>query len=122
VGGTTKFEGTTLLEVLTLEEQLGTDLLIDGAASEDRGAVNGLSDVLECLVNGFKVRALIHFIARTMHKFSTATTKSSGVRCAPPLLHSVGLLNVLQRVRLRGPRSRASSGRRFRRFVTRTYA
>ena len=29
-----------------------------------------------------------------MHKFSTATTKSSGVRCAPPVLRSVGLLNV----------------------------
>ncbi len=34
-----------------------------------------------------------------MHKFSTAPTKSSGV----PALHSVGLLNVLQRVRLRWP-------------------
>ena len=41
--------------------------------------------------------------ARNMHKFSTAATKSSGVRCAPPALHSVGLLNVLQRVRLWGP-------------------
>jgi hypothetical protein len=39
-----------------------------------------------------------------------------------PALHSVGLLNVLQRVRLRGPLSRALSGRRFRRFVTGTYA
>ncbi len=29
-----------------------------------------------------------------MHKFSTAPTKSSAVRCAPPALHSVGLLNV----------------------------
>ena len=38
-----------------------------------------------------------------MHKFFTAPTKSSGVRCAPPVLRSVALLNVLQRVRLRGP-------------------
>jgi len=29
-----------------------------------------------------------------MHKFSTAAPKSPGVRCAPPALHSVGLLNV----------------------------
>jgi len=29
-----------------------------------------------------------------MHKSSTASTKSSGVRCAPPALHSVGLLNL----------------------------
>ncbi len=29
-----------------------------------------------------------------MRKFSAAATKSSGVRCAPPVLHSVGLLNV----------------------------
>ncbi len=57
-----------------------------------------------------------------MQKFSTAVPKSSGVRCAPTVLHSVGLLNVLQRVRLRGPQSRvggtrlrvAHSGRRFR--------
>ena len=56
--------------------------------------------------------------ARTMHKFSTAAMKSSAL----PVLHSVGLLNVLQRVRLRGPLSRALSVRRFRRFVTRTYA
>ncbi len=41
------------------------------------------------------------FPARTMHKFFTAATKSSGVLCAPPALYSVGLLNVLQRVRLR---------------------
>ena len=34
------------------------------------------------------------FLARTMHKFSTAATKSSGVLCAPTTLHSVGLLNV----------------------------
>jgi len=33
-------------------------------------------------------------VARIMHKFSTAATKSSGVRCAPPVLRSVGLLNV----------------------------
>jgi len=67
-----------------------------------------------------------------MHKFSTAATKSSIVLCAPTALHdpqagAPGLLNVLQRVRLRGPTrkrvpSRVLSGRRFRRFVTRTYA
>ena len=39
-----------------------------------------------------------------------------------PAFRSVGLLNVLQRVRLRGPLSRALTDRRFRRFVTRTYA
>ena len=33
-------------------------------------------------------------LARIMHKFSTAPTKSSVVLCAPPALHSVGLLNV----------------------------
>ena len=44
-----------------------------------------------------------------------------------PALRSVGLLNVLQVVRLRGPTrkrgplSQALSGRRFPRFVTRTY-
>ena len=43
-----------------------------------------------------------HTLARTMHKFSTAATKSSDVLYAPTALHSVGLLNVLQRVRLRG--------------------
>ncbi len=58
-----------------------------------------------------------------MHKFSTAATKSSAL----PVLHSVGLLSVLQRVRLRGPTRKrvppcALSDRRFRRFVTRTYA
>ncbi len=53
-----------------------------------------------------------------MQKFSTAAPKSSAL----PVLHSVGLLNVLQRVRLRGPLSCAFSGRPFRRFVTRTYA
>ena len=49
-----------------------------------------------------------------MHKFSTAVPKSSGVRCAPTVLHSVGLLNVLQGVRLRGPtiaRGATHSGR-----------
>ena len=58
--------------------------------------------------------------ARTMHKFSTAATKSSTL----PVLRSVGLLNVLQRVRLRWPpsaRGATHSGQRFRRFVTRTY-
>ena len=40
------------------------------------------------------------YIARTTHKFSTAATQSSDLTA----LHSVGLLNVLQRVRLRGPR------------------
>ncbi len=34
-----------------------------------------------------------------MHKFSTAVPKSSALT----VLHSVGLLNVLQGVRLRGP-------------------
>jgi len=53
-----------------------------------------------------------------MRKFSTAAPKSSALTA----LHSVGLLNVLQRVRLRGPLSRALPGRRFRRFVTKTYA
>jgi len=47
-----------------------------------------------------------------MHKFSTAATKSSGVLhrlCDPqagtpdPQAGTPGLLNVLQRVRLRGP-------------------
>ena len=43
-----------------------------------------------------------------------------------PAFLSVGLLNVLQRVRLRGPTrkrvpSRPLSGRRFPRFVTSTY-
>ncbi len=68
-------------------------------------------------------------VARTMHKFSTAATQSFGVRCAPPMLHSVDLLNVLQSVRFRGPQSRvggtrlrvAHPGRRFRHFVTKTY-
>ena len=64
-----------------------------------------------------------HTLARTMHKFSTAAPKSSALTA----LHSVGLLNVLQRVRLRGPPTRKRvppplSGRRFRRFVTKTYA
>ncbi len=42
----------------------------------------------------------IGVLARIMHKFSTAPTKSSGVRCAPPALPdpqagTPGLLNVL---------------------------
>jgi hypothetical protein len=58
-----------------------------------------------------------------MHNFSTAAKKSSTLTA----LRSVNLLNVLQRVRLRGPPTRKRvppplSGRRFRRFVTRTYA
>jgi len=60
-------------------------------------------------------------IARTMYKFSTAETKSSGVRCAPAVLRSVGLLNVLKST-FAGASIRALPGRRFRRFVTRTYA
>ncbi len=61
-----------------------------------------------------------------MHKFSTAVPKSSDLTVRPasgyPL---VGLLNVLQRVRLWGPtiaRGATHSGRPFRHFVTRTYA
>jgi len=54
-----------------------------------------------------------------MHKFSTAVPKSSGVRCAPTVRPTsgyplVGLLNVLQGVRLRGPtiaRGATHSGR-----------
>jgi len=56
-----------------------------------------------------------------MHKFSTAVPKLSALT----VLHSVGLLNVLQGVRLRGPtiaRGATHSGRPFRHFVTRTYA
>ena len=70
-------------------------------------------------------------LSRIMHKFSTTAKKSSGVLCAPPALRdpqagAPGLLNVLQRVRLRGPTRkrvppRALPGRRFRHFVTRTY-
>ncbi len=65
-------------------------------------------------------------LARIMHKFSTAPTRSSAL----PALHSVGLLNVpystfagadpQKRVPL--ARGAAHPGRRFRRFVTRTYA
>ncbi len=67
-----------------------------------------------------------------MHKFSTAPTKSSALTARPanagapdPQAGAPGLLNVLQRVRLRAPsvaRGAAHSGRRFRRFVTSTYA
>ena len=60
-----------------------------------------------------------------MHKFSTAPTKSSALTARPANAGAPGLLNVLQRVRLRAPsvaRSAAHSGRRFRRFVTSTYA
>ena len=39
-----------------------------------------------------------------------------------PVLRSVGLLSVLQEYACGGLLSRALSGRRFRRFVTRTYA
>ena len=51
--------------------------------------------------------------ARIMHKFSTAATKTSVVLCAPTVLRdpqagAPGLLNVLQRVRLRGPLSRVA--------------
>ncbi len=42
---------------------------------------------------------LPNFLARTMHKFSTAATQSSTLAS----FRSVGLLNVLQRVRLRRP-------------------
>jgi len=49
-----------------------------------------------------------------MHKFSTAATKSSVVLFAPPVLRDpqAGTL----------ARGATHSGRRFRRFVTRTYA
>ncbi len=43
-------------------------------------------------------------MARIMHRFSTAATKPSVMTA----FRSVGLLNVLQRVRLRGPRSRVA--------------
>jgi len=63
-------------------------------------------------------------MARMMRKFFTAATKSSALPVLrdPQVAGAPGLLNVLQRVRLRGPLSRALPGRRFRRFVTRTYA
>ena len=53
-----------------------------------------------------------------MHKFSTAPTKSSGVRCAPPALHSVGLLNVPYSTFAGASvvRGETHSGRRFRRL------
>ncbi len=63
-----------------------------------------------------------------MHKFFTAATKSSVLAVLrDPQAGTPGPLNVLQRVRLLGPTRkrvppRALSGRRFRRFVTRTYA
>ena len=62
-------------------------------------------------------------LARTIHKFSTAATKSFALTA----LHSVGLLNVLQRVRLRGPLSRVAQRTQagafvITHFVTRTYA
>ncbi len=68
--------------------------------------------------------AVADALARIMHKFSTAPTKSSGVRCAPPALHSVGLLNVPYSTFAGASVARGAthSGRRFRRFVTRTYA
>jgi hypothetical protein len=72
VGSTTKFEGTTLLEILTLEEQPGTNPLIDGAASEHRSVVNEPLDVLQCMVNGFKIGALIH----ALDVYSASLTKS----------------------------------------------
>ena len=53
-------------------------------------------------------------LARTMHRFSTAATKSSAL----PVLHSFGLLNVLQRVRLRGPQSRVAQRTQVDAFVT----
>ncbi len=53
-------------------------------------------------------------LAGTIHKFSTAAAKSSGVRCAPTAFRSVGLLNVLQRVRLRGPPGHPLAGRAWR--------
>ncbi len=59
-----------------------------------------------------------------MHKFSTAATESSGVRCALTAFRSVGLLNVLYSTFAGASVARGAthSGRRFRRFVTRTYA
>ena len=63
-----------------------------------------------------------------MHKFSTAASKTSALPVLQdPQAGTPDLLNVLQRVRLRGPTRkrvppRALPGRRFRRFVTRTYA
>ncbi len=58
--------------------------------------------------------------ARIMHKFSTAATKSSTLTA----LRLVGLLNVPYSTFAGASvaRGAAHSGRRFRRFVTRTYA
>ncbi len=70
-------------------------------------------------------------LARTMHKFSTAATKSSGVLHRPrdPQAGAPGLLNVANSTfagaypQAGAPRRGAThSGRRFRRLVTRTYA
>ncbi len=65
-------------------------------------------------------------LARVTHKFSTAATKSSALPARPASAGAPGLLNVLQRVRLRWPTRKpvppcALPGRRFRHFVTRTY-
>jgi len=74
-----------------------------------------------------------------MQRFSTAATKASGVLhrlrdpqtgIPDPQAGAPGLLKVLQGVRLRWPPAPAcgscvaqrTQGRRFRRFVTRTYA
>ena len=43
-------------------------------------------------------------------------------RLRDPQVGAPGLLNVPYSIRLRGPLSRSLSGRRFRRFLTRTYA
>ena len=60
------------------------------------------------------------FLARIMHKISTASPPSSVVLT---VLHSIGLLDVLQEYACGAlPPSRALSGLRLRRFVTRTYA
>jgi hypothetical protein len=67
-------------------------------------------------------------LAWTMRKFSTAAPKSSALTALhDPQAGAPGLLNVLQRVRLRGSPTRKRvppplTGRRFRRFVTKTYA
>ena len=70
-------------------------------------------------------------MARIMHKFSTAATKSSGVlhRLCDPQAGAPGLLNVPYSTfagadpQTGAPAGGATkSGRRFRRFVTRTYA
>ena len=64
-------------------------------------------------------------LARIMHKFSTAAQKSSTLPALrDPQAGAPGLLNVLQRVRLRGPLSRVAQRTQlvaFRHFVTRTY-